>query len=85
MIYHIDPDMDDEKEHECFAGMWSTTPPTEPGWYWTKTCRGAYLFNIEKSVGVLYFESVGMWWDEAMEEYKITHWLGPLPVPEMPE
>ena len=66
---------------------WKTEPPTQEGWYWAKTENGTYLFNLENNIGAdpLYFESTGMYWQEGMDTYKITHWLGPLPVPEPPK
>jgi hypothetical protein len=67
---------------------WTTTPPTEPGWYWVKCDTGAvsvYLVNLANSVMGLYFESLGESWEYIMEDWKITHWLGPLPPPEPPK
>lgn len=64
---------------------WTTEAPTEHGWYWAKTKFGVYMFYLAESLGELYFESIGEEWNAAMEEYKITHWLGPLPEPRFEE
>lgn len=78
-------DVRDVKQY-CYNAEWTTQTPTEPGWYWAKTDSGIYMFNLQKSItGGLYFESIGEWWDAAMEEYKIAHWLGPLPEPRFEE
>lgn len=77
-------DTRDVKQY-CYSAEWKTGKPTGPGWYWAKTDNGIYMFNLQKSATGLYFESVGMWWDAGMNEYKITHWIGPLPEPKFEE
>ena len=42
------------------------------------------MFNMLLGPSRMYFESANMRWDEGMDEYKVTHWLGPLPVPDAP-
>ena len=70
---------------------WTQTPPTKPGWYWVvannSDDKTPYLMNLitDPVLGGLYFESVGLYWTEGMEIYKISAWLGPLPVPPAPE
>lgn len=64
---------------------WRTDPPTEPGWYWTAN-GNAYVEVVEvrKSrrsnhlVVISYSEEVPV-----TQGY--SRWLGPLPVPEMPQ
>lgn len=63
---------------------WTTTPPTKEGLYWAKTKHGIRSFDIESSYnGKLYYSDWLL--QEAIGRYDITHWLGPLPVPELPE
>lgn len=50
---------------------WTTEPPTLVGdfWYWVRSNSGAIF----------------MCFDNGLEHHPdATHWLGPLPVPEMP-
>lgn len=67
--------------------QWQTASPTREGWYWAKTKRGIYCARLAQDIGLpekLYFESVNMYWEEGMEWFDITHWLGPLPEPAPP-
>ncbi len=71
--------------------QWTTTPPTEPGWYWA-TRRGGEQDELVL-VEMVYVGHDGMA-DylvayEQQTEYgqrlsTYTHWLGPLPEPESP-
>ena len=66
-----------------FEGVWTTTPPTEPGFYWVKWEVETEDVDI---VGMYSGEGgLEVWWEGA--QYKaeaITHWLGPLPGPKAP-
>ena len=59
-------------------GEWTTTPPTEPGWYWVRqempsdTNWVTVKWQYDKS------ECVNE------EGIRTTHWLGPIPQPEPP-
>jgi len=64
--------------------QWQTTPPTEPGWYWVAQRTNdprvtQYYFN-----GRMWMNSPKDYEYFPYEEY-FTHWLGPLPVPELPK
>jgi len=52
---------------------WKTEPPTEPGYYWINE-----LINGESVLSV-------HWFTYACSDSIITHWLGPLPTPELPK
>ena len=66
--------------------QWTTTPPTEPGWYWCMlrdidTSIVIYVSNAsdEPEPMVTYHEG-----EEVLELDEMTHWLGPLPAPLPP-
>lgn len=63
---------------------WTTSVPTSPGWYWVYGKDGIYMLNVRLGVLGLYIESIGQDILYAIEEYGITHWLGPLPEPDLP-
>lgn len=78
-------DTRDVKQY-CYSAEWKTGKPTEPGWYWARAQVGIYVFHLKKSEdGRLYFDSPGSWWNATMEEYKITHWIGPMTQPDFYE
>jgi hypothetical protein len=67
---------------------WATGTPTTEGWYWVTNKRG--------EVGLVEVTSIenGVFWaggydfdhDEVGGSFdEITHWLGPLPIPEPPK
>jgi hypothetical protein len=67
-------------------GKWTTTPPTEPGWYWVRNIKGKiWCDEVFKKDGVM------CWWSEDENTFNsiildyFTHWLGPLPPPEPPK
>ena len=63
---------------------WTTTPPSSPGYYWTwsKTASRVYLLELTAKYDGLYEEISGL----SLEDLSaITHWLGPLLVPEAPK
>jgi hypothetical protein len=66
--------------------QWTTTPPTEEGWYWVLDgepyiAEVFYSYN-HRLCADFTDENVPTPIDELPG---ITHWLGPLPVPELPE
>jgi hypothetical protein len=61
---------------------WTTTPPTEPGWYWA-WCEGdtaPVCLNIMITEG-----GIPLTLRTILVASEFTHWLGPLPVPEPPK
>ena len=73
---------------------WTTEPPTKPGWYWVRVPQshasmrgGIFVVSIEIFGGKQHIDWLvdGYEWDPPFEESHITHWLGPLPVPEPPK
>ena len=66
---------DDVRQH---SEEWTTTPPTEPGWYWVFTV-GKELDLIEYDHSITAFGT-----DTPQPAWLYTHFLGPLPVPEPP-
>ena len=67
--------------------MWTTTPPTQEGWYWVRwTARTREPILIQ----VLRDEVDGdlvAWVAGAPQPFALSYfhpWLGPLPVPEPP-
>jgi len=70
-------------------GEWRTEPPTEPGWYfaWNPYWAGrrpTALVDVDfDKDGVLAIVIVGTDYMAPLSTH--THWLGPLPVPEMPK
>lgn len=85
-------DYRDRKEYHYF-GEWTTEPPTEGGTYWA-------WVHVENRSGKSYPQVIDIYihegeihidwpvsgyeWDPNFEVKDITHWLGPLPVPEPP-
>lgn len=66
---------------------WTTEPPTQTGWYWIYTRKGifhTYMVHVLKGSTGLYCESIGEELDYVIKDFEISHWLGPLPLPEMP-
>jgi hypothetical protein len=68
--------------------QWTTTPPTEPGWYWVRW-NIPYIHDVEivrvyreHQGDRLFVADIGE--DAEFELAKFTHWLGPLPIPEPP-
>lgn len=73
---------------------WTTTPPTELGWYWAyrsseglrgykliiEVVRNAWNQNLEVcwTGGAIPLE----WF---MKDYEFSKWSGPLPNPDLPE
>jgi len=61
---------------------WTTTPPTDPGWYWAK--------NKYERVSIVRLDFIHgpVVWSVGEDGYNLpeqfTHWIGPLPIPEPP-
>lgn len=84
--YHYDVNSGHGFGGDFSSFEWTKDAPTEEGWYWIITNGEPYMVNLKKELSSgLYFESLGLFWDMGMKEYKITYWLGPLPIPELPE
>jgi hypothetical protein len=70
-----------------YGGLkWETTPPTQEGWYWVRGPRDGFMivqyYNKKRVIKALIAGAGG---NIHYGELKlITHWLGPLPVPEPP-
>lgn len=71
---------------------WTTTPPTEPGWYWS---RGLFRVTVPEWREIIQVVSVeydtahnlivynmGTEIPDRVSDY--THWIGPLSVPASP-
>jgi hypothetical protein len=76
MAYCID---NNDVAHEVRL-VWTTTPPTQAGWYWV--VADGSLIPIVLHVRIL--ESGDRYNGDYNLDH-VTHWLGPLPVPEPPE
>ena len=66
---------------------WTTTPPTVPGWYWVRKHNGDIdIDNVYECKG-MFFIADGYFGDLdlAVTKASYTHWLGPLPIPELPK
>jgi hypothetical protein len=75
-------------------GEWTTEPPEESGLYWFRASNWksddkpvteqSYISVIN---GVVSFRPLidGYEWEHEYEVKDVTHWLGPLPVPEPPK
>lgn len=73
---------------------WTTTPPTEPGWYWVNSHR-IYKYGKVEIVRLQHMDDyrfpnnygvypTGRGPYRSWDEIKATHWLGPLPEPAHP-
>jgi hypothetical protein len=81
-MYTVDLGYDGSTE-ETFN--WTTTPPTEPGWYWAMLSKEYSILYplvlVEFREGTIYTHG-----NEAPASFEsFTHWLGPLPLPEPPK
>ncbi len=74
------------------GGKWTTTLPTEPGWYWRYAAIGPeelrhvnheYIDWSDGALCVISFD-VHEGTDEPLEDTDYTYWLGPEPEPEPP-
>lgn len=59
---------------------WVAEPPTEPGWYWVVNSIGAVDMVELRESDLFYVAGDNQTWPA----FSFTHWLGPLPVPEVP-
>lgn len=62
---------------------WTTTPPTQEGWYWAKRENDIIMVEVADT------EAGGCAWEAGLDYPKdfadYSAWLGPLPVPEPPQ
>ena len=67
---------------------WTTEPPTEPGWYWVTYAGGVSVIKVRQDEKGLWIED-GYYSDQRLaidSAWKYhSHWLGPLPEPELPK
>ncbi len=66
-------------------GMWTTTPPTEPGWYWVK--REDEHREMYRNGAIAYYSGHSVMYPGSSARYDLSsfsYWLGPLLVPEPP-
>lgn len=67
---------------------WTTDLPQENGWYWVNAnvgpCSVKFILLVSVIDGLPYGLADGKTPSRENIEY-ITHWLGPLPIPENPE
>ena len=80
MTYAID---NDDVAHTVYL-EWTTTPPTEPGYFWAQEQDdGRVIVEAFRHTadGPLFVRSG---WD-TRDAFEFTHWLGPLPPPEAPK
>jgi hypothetical protein len=67
---------------------WTTTPPTEPGWYQAVANMGVlsaapeFVEVVEVFPGNFWAERTGN--EERTDLTLFTHWLGPIPLAERP-
>ena len=62
---------------------WTTEPPTQEGWYWMRVDD-----EDPQIVKVFYSPNRGKFIFTDEEDHDVgcySHWLGPLPVPELPK
>jgi hypothetical protein len=73
-------------------GKWTTTPPTQEGWYWAMSVDdddSPQVVIVDKNLGTEKDKHpliVGAVY--VQDEWQLslfTHWLGPLPVPAPPK
>lgn len=71
-----------DKQNGVLYLEWSTEPPTQEGWYWAKLKKSGErrIYQIFVDNGNVYIES-----DHGEQPDMISNWIGPLPVPELPE
>lgn len=79
ILKHAYEQGDNVGDYVCHLDGWTTTPPTEEGWYWA----------IHEAVGYMDLVKVCKLTEDYLTTengplYVFTHWLGPLPPPEPP-
>jgi hypothetical protein len=59
--------------------VWTTDPPTEPGWYWVRN-------TSDTTMSPYYFDSEEFWnGNDTYEPRWFTHFAGPIPEPQEEE
>ena len=90
MSYHPKrPTIPADYPQECFPVFkWTTEPPTEPGWYWVTYAGGVSVIKVRQDEKGLWIED-GYYSDQRLaidSAWKYhSHWLGPLPEPDLPK
>lgn len=74
-------DPEEDKIYRMWRNLneWTTTPPAVAGWYWVNKLRvldQTYWISIKWCAH---------WNNEKDDDIVVTHWLGPLPIPEPPK
>ena len=64
--------------------LWSSTPPTVPGWYWCRTeFKTTAIVNLYDSFGDIYVAWSGNTNDSKLSEVAcVLEWCGPITPPE---
>lgn len=82
--YNIETDHKSVRSHVML--QWQTEPPIVEGWYWVKWTERhkpiqiVYLQKDNKFESVLVIGNI-----HSHEVNSFAHWLGPLPIPELPK
>ena len=71
-----------EDQDDPNALCWSTTPPTEPGWYWTVYMQELHIVQVVQDEFQDVKSFVAYWLDYTKDLQDFSAWLGPLPVPD---
>jgi hypothetical protein len=74
----------------AMAVTWTREPPTKAGWYWyTEGVLNVFDYPVIVEVVAAIDRSLIAWYAGCEREETVAgmsgHWLGPLPVPEMPK
>jgi hypothetical protein len=68
---------------------WTTEKPDKDGWYWAyaQNLKLAVCVKVEIIQGELWIEHYVEGYDFERDFYPkdITHWIGPIPVPHLPQ
>lgn len=60
---------------------WTTETPKEDGWYWAKHKHADEIEIVRVEDGAV----MEIFYDAWTDINSFSHWLGPLPVPELPK
>ena len=81
----ISQDSAEPGAQELYVFTWTTEQPTEPGWYWAMERGEIRMYRFDgKYVNDGNDGETSFDLEAARENWEITHWLGPLPVPHPP-
>jgi hypothetical protein len=72
--------------YQCGGLEWTTTPPTKEGWYWAFDARDSvrHVLMIEIAPDGIGYHLTAYTADIPHDIDSYTHWLGPLPIPDLP-